>query len=421
MGNFRHMVRWVTRFVSPGAILLFVAWGVLRNEVGREALAPYTLYFGYGALAAAALAGWLYNRGRLVFTAAAFALAVWSVDGFDGLDGLVGAGDMPFHAAALLLPLNIVLFAALAEKGALSVGGALKIGLLAGQAYGITLLGEIAGGRIEAFIGWGVGSLGWTELSYPAILSFAASAGTICWLYVRSPNRVGAGMFWAVAGAFLALSRAAHPESLMVYTGMAGVVLLVAVIEHGFEVAYLDALTGMAGRRAFDEQLRRLGTRYAIAMCDVDHFKGFNDKYGHEVGDQVLRMVASKLSRIGGGSRAFRYGGEEFTVVFPNSTAKDAEPLLEAFREALADGGFKLRDKDRPKEKPEEAKGEGDEGGGAAPSKPAPPLPSSVRITISIGLAERTADFDKTERVLEAADAALYKAKEAGRNCLKTT
>ncbi len=412
MGNFVYIIRWLTRFLSPGALLLFIAWGVQHNQSAREGIALYALYFGYGALAAAALAGWLYNRGRILFIAAVFALAVWAPA------GLAGAGDMPAHAAALLLPLNIVLFAALAEKGTLSVGGVLKIALIAAQAYGVTLLFELAGGRLEEFLGWGAGSLGWTGLSYPAIFFFVAGAVTLYWLYVRNPNRIGAGLFWALVAAFIALSSAARVEAVMVYAGMAGVILLVAVIEHGFEVAYLDALTGLPGRRALDEQLKRLGARYAIAMCDVDHFKGFNDQYGHDVGDQVLRMVASKLARVGGGGRAYRYGGEEFTVVFPNSTAKVAEPLLEAFREALADGGFFLRAKDRPQEKPEEGKDEAAEG--SAPPKPAPLRQGSVRITISIGLAERTADLDKAERVLEAADAALYKAKDAGRNCLKS-
>lgn len=407
MGNFRYIIRWLTRFLSPGALLLFIAWGVQRNESAREGIALYALYFGYGALAAAALAGWLYNRGRILFIAAVFALAIWAPV------GLAGAGDMPVKAAALLLPLNFILIATLAEKGVLSLGGISKMVLIAAQVYGVTRLPEFAGGRLEAFLGWGAGSLGWMQLSYPALFSFVAATAVILWIYIYNVSRVVAGLFWALVGAFIALGCTAQPEAVMVYAGMAGVILLVAVIEHGFEVAYLDALTGLPGRRALDEQLKRLGARYAIAMCDVDHFKGFNDQYGHDVGDQVLRMVASKLGRVGGGSRAYRYGGEEFTVVFPNSTAKAAEPLLEAFREALADGGFFLRAKDRPKDKPEKGKGEAAEGS-------APPQQGSVRITISIGLAERTSDLAKPERVLETADAALYKAKASGRNCLKT-
>jgi len=140
-------------------------------------------------------------------------------------------------------------------------------------------------------------------------------------------------------------------------------------------------------------------------MCDVDHFKNFNDTHGHEAGDQVLRMVAAKLSQVPGGGRAFRYGGEEFTLVFADRSAKEALPFAESLREAIAGSGFVLRGPDRPPEKPEQ--------------KPEPRSKTAVTISISIGLAERSKSHSTPELVLEAADHALYRAKEAGRNCVK--
>jgi diguanylate cyclase (GGDEF)-like protein len=74
---------------------------------------------------------------------------------------------------------------------------------------------------------------------------------------------------------------------------------------------YIDELTGLQGRRSLNETLYNLGRKYAIAMIDVDHFKKFNDTYGHKTGDQVLKMIAYKLERISGGAKTFRYGGEE--------------------------------------------------------------------------------------------------------------
>ena len=73
-------------------------------------------------------------------------------------------------------------------------------------------------------------------------------------------------------------------------------------------MAYHDELTGLPGRRALNEALLRVGSRYAVAMVDVDHFKHFNDAYGHEVGDQVLRMVAAQLDRGGRQSAVPRQG-----------------------------------------------------------------------------------------------------------------
>ena len=145
-------------------------------------------------------------------------------------------------------------------------------------------------------------------------------------------------------------------DALFFYSGTAGLILVFAVLEHGYDIAYRDELTGLPGRRAFNNVMEQLGGTYAIAMCDVDHFKRFNDTYGHDVGDQVLRMVASKLSQVGGGGRAFRYGGEEFLVVFRGRSAGEAEPFVESLRRSIADAGFVLRSPDRPERKPRSSK-----------------------------------------------------------------
>ena len=150
-----------------------------------------------------------------------------------------------------------------------------------------------------------------------------------------------------------------------------------------------------------------LGGAYAIAMCDVDHFKKFNDSYGHDAGDQVLRKVAAKLSQVGGGGRAFRYGGEEFLIVFRGRSARQSEPFVESLRRAIAEEGFVLRDPDRPtrKQRPSGDQTEASD--------------RKVSISLSIGLAERSKRHSTPELVLDAADEALYHAKEAGRNCVK--
>ena len=118
-------------------------------------------------------------------------------------------------------------------------------------------------------------------------------------------------------------------------------------------------------------------------------------------------MVAARLSQVGGGGRAFRYGGEEFLVVFRGRSAREAEPYVESLRRSIADAGFVLRGADRPARKPRLPKGTH------------PMNAPRVTITISIGRAERSKRHSTSELVLDAADAALYRAKEAGRNCLK--
>ena len=84
-----------------------------------------------------------------------------------------------------------------------------------------------------------------------------------------------------------------------------------------YHKAYLDELTNLPTRRALKEEMLKLGNRYTIAMLDIDHFKKFNDTYGHTVGDQVLKFTAALMKSTGGGGKAFRYGGEEFVIIFP--------------------------------------------------------------------------------------------------------
>ena len=135
----------------------------------------------------------------------------------------------------------------------------------------------------------------------------------------------------------------------------------------------------------------------------IDHFKKFNDRYGHDVGDQVLRMVAAKLAEVGGGGRAFRYGGEEFTILFPGRAVDESLPYLERIRKAVEETRFAVRGPGRPRRKPKKARTNRQSRREAS-------------ITVSIGVAERDPHNAKPEQVLKAADRALYTAKRAGRN-----
>ena len=127
-----------------------------------------------------------------------------------------------------------------------------------------------------------------------------------------------------------------------------GLILLLAVIQDFYDMAYRDDLTRLNGRRALNEYLLRLGSNYSIAMIDVDRFKKFNDTYGHKTGDQVLKMIAARLGKISGGAKTFRYGGEEFTAIFSGKSLEDALSHVEDFREAVAATPFVIRSTGRP-------------------------------------------------------------------------
>ncbi len=158
-------------------------------------------------------------------------------------------------------------------------------------------------------------------------------------------------------------------------------------------MASTDGRTGLANSRSFDETLQdRLTTRdagdpLAVLMLDIDHFKAFNDRNGHPAGDQALRTFAHVLqAAIRDGDIAARYGGEEFVVMLPGATASDAVIVAERIRSQVEGTAIDLSPGHRD------------------------------QVTVSIGLAVWPADADDRVTLLEVADAALYRAKNTGRN-----
>jgi diguanylate cyclase (GGDEF)-like protein len=190
-------------------------------------------------------------------------------------------------------------------------------------------------------------------------------------------------------------------RSLNVFGSIALLMCLYAVLQESWRMAYLDELTELPGRRALKDRLQKIGGSYAVAMLDVDHFKKFNDNYGHDAGDAVLRMIAGQLKKVKGGGTAYRYGGEEFTVVFNGKSAEEATPHLETLRESIANTPFVVNRASRRNN---------DKKANSKTTKA-----RSVQVTISAGVADSSVPGLPWD-VLKQADKALYKAKSKGRN-----
>ena len=183
-------------------------------------------------------------------------------------------------------------------------------------------------------------------------------------------------------------------------------ILLHTIFQMYWHRVYVDELTDIPNRRALDECLTSLSGEYAIAMMDIDHFKSFNDNYGHDEGDNVLRLVGSML-RNELGDRIYRYGGEEFCAVFKGVSAEDAYMFANKVRRKLEERVFYIR-KPNSKREPTSAfdrrKTKKNTNG------------KKVQITISIGLANPTKKSKTIGDVVKLADQALYEAKRKGRN-----
>ena len=218
--------------------------------------------------------------------------------------------------------------------------------------------------------------------------------------FYRKPEALEGSFCWVLAAVVTGLWR---PEQFTLWVGVAIFLLTIAIVENSFKMAFNDDLTGLPARRAMNEFLLKVGRRYTLAMVDVDHFKKVNDIHGHDVGDQILRIVATYLRRVSDGGRAYRYGGEEFAIIFPNKNVERTLPHRKAHRKMIAGARFVLRGRKRPRQKP---------------GKPIKRRSASatLQVMVSIGVANRDEKNATQEQLFKAADQALYKAKKSGRN-----
>lgn len=195
-----------------------------------------------------------------------------------------------------------------------------------------------------------------------------------------------------------------------VFFSLAGILLIYNIMSTSHSLAFIDQLTEIPSRRALENEMGHLGRNYSIAMLDVDHFKKFNDTHGHDTGDDVLRLVAKTLKSVEGKAKVYRYGGEEFTVLFKGKNADESFPFLDELREKVASYDMVVRNRsDRPKDDKLGTKKRGSNN-----------TEKTVNVTISIGVAD-SSDIKHPKKVLKAADEALYKAKKSGRNCVVTS
>jgi diguanylate cyclase (GGDEF)-like protein len=259
-------------------------------------------------------------------------------------------------------------------------------------------------------------------------LSFVAATVVFVWRFFQTRKPIEPGFAWSVAAVFLWLQFAPLGQMADAYVATAALILGASLIETSYVLAYYDELTGIRGRRAFNESLLSLDQQYAIAIVDIDHFKKFNDTYGHDVGDHVLCMVASRLSHVAGEGQAFRCGGEEFAIVFRNTSAKEAFEHLDALRQIIEKSTFRVRGSERRAESRTENNAEKESDRRASESdrrksrkrKAASASPSQspdrLSVTVSIGVAEPSTRYRQPEQVIQTADQALYRAKNNGRN-----
>jgi diguanylate cyclase (GGDEF)-like protein len=394
-------------WLVPGALLLALS-AALVNSALLERVAPSLGFYYFAVFASGLLLAWRFHSSRVLFSLLVLLLAHRAVEFFSLGQSRSGPGRTIIVLAALLIPVNYIALALMRERGLTVAGIAPRFGILFIESVVVAVMcrPENSGAISKASSGLPL----WT------VIGFAAAAVVLGVRFFQTHKPMEPGFLWSLAAVFLWLDLSPVGKAADAYVATAGLILAASLIETSYVLAYYDELTGIRGRRAFNETLLTLDQQYAIAIVDIDHFKNFNDTYGHDTGDQVLRMVASRLADVSGGGQAFRCGGEEFAIVFRNTSAKDAFEQLETLRQTIQSSVFRFRGGERRSEPRSGVVERRKPGKKKATTPVLQNAAADLSVTVSVGVAEPSTRYRQPEQVIHAADQALYRAKHNGRN-----
>jgi diguanylate cyclase (GGDEF)-like protein len=416
-------LRALSPLVMPVAIIVIAALSVAVGRrlpasfAGFGNFAPYTVL-----LVGAAISLW-FNRGRAFIVLLSLLIAFVGYDLAQAAGPVKFAGRAVFCALAIFVPLNMLLALLTKERGVSHFHNYRWLLLLTTQVlFTVWVAGAgtaLSGTAWHAMLDhWLIRPVPVPFLGRLLMVAAFALAAVEAW---KKHAPFDIGMAGALVAFFVACQWPSTPGMFAAFISAAGAILLVAVLQESHRMAFHDELTGLPGRRALEERLAGLGPVYAIAMVDVDHFKKFNDTHGHDIGDQVLKLVGARLAALDGGGKAFRYGGEEFAVLFFDRPGKEALAHLETLRHSIETYRMTVRTEDRrgdfrPGNDRRSGTGTAKNPRSGSDVSAFRKADQALSVTVSIGVAGPDEFLNSPQKVIRAADEALYRAKKDGRN-----
>ncbi len=398
--------------ILPGGILLICA-AVIAHSGWIALPEPSLNFLYYCALIGGALLAWRFHSSRTLLALLVVYLSQ-QARFLVASPHAMAAFPVALAAVGVLIPLNFVLIAFMQERGfTLSAVSPPLLFIFVQTVFAAVLAsGSESSLPVRHRASISLPDYVWGVVAVAGLMLLARS------LHSRKPS--DGALFWSLAAWFFSFYFRANTRVSAVYSLAAPAILALSIVETSYLFAYHDELTGLPSRRAFNDALHRLQAPYSIATVDIDHFKSFNDTYGHDVGDQVLRLVASKLACVTGGGHAYRCGGEEFTILFPGKLTPEVVPHLEQLRLVIEGAHFRMRGNERR----QALRGPDRRSGGRNRARKAdairrlsaPRSTDPVSVTVSVGVAGCASAASGTDQVLLAADKALYRAKANGRN-----
>ncbi|MBI4817721.1 MAG: GGDEF domain-containing protein [Deltaproteobacteria bacterium] len=347
------------------------------------------------------------NQSKVAIGSAAFAVAFLLVDGRTLFGLPEGHARERELAIAVSLPLIIGILGQLPEQRVLSVQTAVRgfvCVLLPAFATRLAIHGVSGDTTLTPFFDW----LHLPELAALPLLGLVLVTAIQSDPHVRAFQAGQATSLLVMLFGFERSLAGGSVDTIAVAFTVGVAIQIAAMLGVWWRKVYIDELTEVPNRRALNEYLRTLGERFAIAMVDIDFFKKFNDTYGHAEGDNVLRYVARHLADNASG-RVFRYGGEEFCLVYRGRRAEEVFETVDTMRDGLAKRTFVVRAPAKSKLPQKRRTSTKKDRGRPAGNK------TQLSVTISVGLASKKGQKN-VDAVMEAADMLLYRAKDQGRN-----
>lgn len=374
-------------------------------------LLPYIIF-----IAALTLA-YIFNNNREFMILALLAIVYWVSSSliFKTNDILnISQREQLTHYVTFLLPVNFIIFSFTKERGIVSQYGKQQLLIIVGQFIIVALLLKYPVTTLTTIFDseyFSVLSHRSVYIPQLSIISFEFSLLFLASAIIQQPSIRQGGIFASLILVFLSFLNFDNPDAFNLFYSLAGTVLITSIIFNSYTLAYHDELTGLPSRRALKQYLMSLGKNYSLAMVDVDHFKKVNDTYGHDVGDQVLRQLSGYLRKAPGGAKAYRYGGEEFTIVYNNKSATEASEYANELRQQIEKDFFTIRSNKEQSRRSRKHKKRRNK-------KNKPSNKDKLRYTVSIGIAEHHEEHKSPFDTLKVSDKALYNAKQKGRNCV---
>jgi len=404
----------------PGAVIFAATALLLHTHLIPIAPSAVNFYY-YAMFGGGIVLASRFHSSRVFFALLTLLLGQRAIEFFAAPTTSIGPGRIAVEAIAFLWPLNFILFSFVRERGFAIRSIDSRLGLLFVETVFVAVICR-PDGTAPFFLHPRILAdhlFRWTKIPQFSWILFALAATSLLIRFFLHRNQVESGLFWSLTMAFFGIQAGALGPLPRTYMAGAALVLLTSIIENSYVLAYHDELTALPARRSFNDAILGLENPYTIAVVDIDHFKSFNDTYGHDIGDQVLRMVATRLAHVTGNGQAYRVGGEEFTILFPGKSAGDTLKHLELLRQTIENSSFHVRnpnDRRSVRQGPDRRRAPKKKISLKRAKPPQQPAGIELSVTVSIGVAESSERTSDVNQVIQSADQALYRAKESGRN-----